>query len=464
MPTTTGKIYLGETLVAGGAGGGDGSGWVRNAAWPALTIPGESEQKVTGLYAVYPPISGTEISWVAFLFQGAYTVDWGDGSSTEDVASNVKAEHQFVYSGCYSAAVDINSAVAGTTYYIESLGDTTQDDWNTLAGTSGRTWGIGDGFTAAVAGSTLANTTGTISTVPYRVATVTITPQAAQNLTTVNLSQNTNTKTRNPQGAGWLELALSVPNCTSLVLRGPNSVEHRVVEQVTIVAHNTTNMTSMFSNCSSLQSVPLFNTASVTNMQSMFGGCSSLQSVPLFNTASVTNMQSMFNGCASLQQVPLFNTASVTNMSSMFNGCTSLQQVPLFNTASATAMSSMFNGCTSLQQVPLFNTSSATAMNTMFQSCASLRYAAASSADFVTDASNMFLACASLLRVRFTGVKVSFTVASLKLSAAALNELFTSLGTANSGATVTVTGNPGVGEAGYDATIATAKGWEVIAA
>ena len=71
-------------------------------------------------------------------------------------------------------------------------------------------------------------------------------------------------------------------------------------------------MSSMFINSTSLQSVPLLNTASVTNMSSMFNGCFSLQSVPLFNTASVTNMSNMFISSTSLQSLPAFSTASIT--------------------------------------------------------------------------------------------------------------------------------------------------------
>jgi hypothetical protein len=52
---------------------------------------------------------------------------------------------------------------------------------------------------------------------------------------------------------------------------------------------------------------------------------------------------------------------------------------------------------------------------------------------------------------------VSFSVASLNLGAAALNEIYTNLPTAT--ATITVTGNYGV--LGDDPTIAQAKGWTV---
>jgi hypothetical protein len=58
--------------------------------------------------------------------------------------------------------IDVNSAAAGVTYQILSLGSTTQANWNTLAGTSGLSYAVGNRITAAVNGSTLADTTGLV--------------------------------------------------------------------------------------------------------------------------------------------------------------------------------------------------------------------------------------------------------------------------------------------------------------
>jgi len=63
-------------------------------------------------------------------------------------------------------------------------------------------------------------------------------------------------------------------------------------------------------------------------MAGMFTGCSSLQTVPLFNTAAATAMDGMFQNCTSLQTIPLFNTATVTSMTNMFSNCTSLREIP----------------------------------------------------------------------------------------------------------------------------------------
>ena len=117
-----------------------------------------------------------------------------------------------------------------------------------------------------------------------------------------------------------------------------------------------TNMSSMFSSCSSLASLDVthFNTANVTNMRNMFSGCSSLTSldVTYFNTAKVTNMYRMFKSCG-LTSLDLsnFNTAKVTNMELMFSGCSNLKTIyasDKFITAAVTKSENMFSYCGSL--------------------------------------------------------------------------------------------------------------------
>ncbi len=228
----------------------------------------------------------------------------------------------------------------------------------------------------------------------------------------------------------------------------------------TIPLLNTANvvyMNSMFEGCSSLETIPLLNTANVTNMSSMFRLCSSLETIPLLNTAKVTNMSSMFYSCSSLETIPLLNTSNVTNMSSMFYDCASLRTIPLLNTAKVTDMSSIFRACKALVNIPLLNTSKVTNIGYMFYDCAALQYIPALDFSLVTSASNFITGAYSLSRVQ-AQLKYSFTVANSKMSATALNEMYTALATV-SGQTVTVTGNYGV--SGDNPTIATAKGWTV---
>jgi hypothetical protein len=181
-------------------------------------------------------------------------------------------------------------------------------------------------------------------------------------------------------------------------------------------------------------------------MNNMFLGCSSLQTIPPFpeSVAAVTNMSFMFQSCSSLQTIPPFpgSVAAVTTMSSMFFGCSSLQTIPPFpdSVAAVTNMSGMFQNCSSLQTIPPMDTSGVS-----------------SSANFA----NIYIA-GGLARIQATGQRFTFSVANQRLSAVALNEIFAGLPTVT-GQIITVTGNYGINEAGYNPTIATAKGWTVTA-
>jgi surface protein len=341
--------------------------WTRPADWLTMPTITSTEQKIALLMPVYPQGS----NFLAFTLAGAYTVNWGDGD-IESVASGVKAQHEYSY-----ADPDLNTTVTS------------------------------DG---------------------YKMAIVVITPQSGQNITSVNFNQKyALTGSTFPDSSPILEIIFSCPNLTSFTLGSTttanvfckNLVNFSAINMGLLtnfdsifaglislknISFNTissavTNMSSMFSGCSSLVSVPLFNTAAVTNMSSMFQSCRSLVSVPLFNTAAVTNMGSMFSGCSFLVSVPLFNTGAVTGMNNMFQSCTALTTVPLFNTAAVTSMSSMFQSCTALTTVPLFNTAAVTNMGSMFSGCSFLVSVPLFNTSAVTNMNSMFQNCTALTTV-----------------------------------------------------------------
>jgi len=125
-----------------------------------------------------------------------------------------------------------------------------------------------------------------------------------------------------------------------------------------------TNMSCMFLNCSSLNSIldiTNWNTAFVKDMSSVFYGCKFLKSLPdisNWNTSNVTNMSSMFFFCSSLKSLPdisKWNTSNVTDMSYMFYNCKALISLPdisKWNTSNISNMKSMFEGCNSLKSFP----------------------------------------------------------------------------------------------------------------
>jgi surface protein len=376
MSSTTGQVYLGNNLI-NNLRFDNNSAWTRPTAWIAMPAITSTEQKAAALFLA----GDSDSNFVAFRCAGNYTVDWGDGF-IENVASGVTAQHNYVFS--------------------------------------------------SLSASTELGPTGSKS----RQAMIVITPQAGQNLTSIQFNFKHTSVASTTYTTPILEITLSAPNCTTLLIGG-TVANLRLLEQCTILSHNAINLASLFQNCSSLQSVPLFNTSAVTAMNGMFQGCSAFQSVPLFNTLNVLTMSGMFQNCTSLSNIPLFNTSAVTNMSVMFQNCSSLQSVPLFNTAAVINMSSMFQNCFSLQSIPAFNCSS------------------------VTNMSSFAAACHALKRCQATGVRASVSFATSTFSASNLNEIYTNLANLTSlpTQTITVTGN--YGTATDDPTIATAKNWTV---
>lgn len=195
------------------------------------------------------------------------------------------------------------------------------------------------------------------------------------------------------------------------------------------------NMGSMFSNCTSLETLDLssFNTEKVTNMSEMFVGSTNLRTINLpkgFIGSNVTDLNGMFRGCASLTELDLsgsnaekvkdmckmfygcvalsnlnlsgFKTGSVTDMRYLFSSCQSLESLDLsgFNTENVTSMESMFSQCSSLRSLDLssFNTSKVIGMNLMFYMCTNLESIDLSSFDTenVTNMYGMFYGCSSL--------------------------------------------------------------------
>ena len=78
----------------------------------------------------------------------------------------------------------------------------------------------------------------------------------------------------------------------------------------------------------------------VTRLNSMFAGKKWLTDIVFtsaFNTSKVTDMSFMFSGCSSLTSLDLsnFDTSKVYTMSGMFSGCKSLQNIKMPNTMGA---------------------------------------------------------------------------------------------------------------------------------
>lgn len=143
------------------------------------------------------------------------------------------------------------------------------------------------------------------------------------------------------------------------------------VKEVTTSSTLTTTA-SMFSKCSSLSRVDLFNTGNVTNFRYMFQNCSSLESIPNFDTSKGTNFQGTFENTR-ITTAPSIDTSSATSFEAMFNSCSRLTAVPQYVATHVTTTQNMFAGCTSLEVVTMFDTTSVTNFSYMFSGCSGLK-------------------------------------------------------------------------------------------
>ncbi len=182
-----------------------------------------------------------------------------------------------------------------------------------------------------------------------------------------------------------------------------------------------TDMSHMFSNCSSLKSLDLttFDTSNVKIMNDMFTYCSSLTSINLtgkFTTDNVTALQFMFTGCSKLTRIDLsnFETNKVTNFTGIFSGCGDLEELDLssFNFSSVTSLSSMFNYCSGLINIKVdwsTITNKVKSLDAMFRGCSSLKALDLRTLNTsgVTVFTNMFNGCSSLQDLDLTNFVIS---------------------------------------------------------
>ena len=111
-----------------------------------------------------------------------------------------------------------------------------------------------------------------------------------------------------------------------------------------------TNMNRMFSNCGSLQTIPLINTSNVTDMGYMFNECTSLKTIPLLDTSNVTNFR-YFLYLSKITELPQFDLRKGVDFYEFCYNCFNLKYVPNLDLSSATNISGLLENCNSLISV-----------------------------------------------------------------------------------------------------------------
>lgn len=399
--------------------------WARPADWPAM--PTTAANTIHALAMVSD--HGSNLAAIRMTTSsGTWSIDWGDGTSSTGVASNVTAEHAYDFA---------------------------------------------DGDLPAVTSR------------GYKVAVVTVTADSG-NFTGVNTTvAPTGTAGAVPP---WLEMQINGSAITSLLIYAMRSCEHidfvatgtvtsfqlassPFLQKITrhgSLYSNLTTMASMFNGCTRLPRIDLTGlSTSITSMVSAFQACTRLSEL-VFPAgtlgSSLTDITNMCNGCTLLRSVtlPAGAFSNVLTATSAFTGTQSLESMlfPSGALAAATGLSFLFSGSGGLRYVEFVSALTAvTTIASLFLSCTSLKRVKFAAGGFgsLATTTNAFLGCPSLSRIENCSIPVSFSVASCRLGAAALDEIYTALPSAS--ATITVTSN--YGTSGDTASIATGKGWTV---
>ena len=358
------------TAISGGGGGTDIiEPWTRPADWLAMPSFSAGEQKVCILLAVF----NNDTNAIAFYNAGAYTVDWGDGTVTNHTSFS-QAEKIYDY--------------------------------------------------ASISNDTL-------STRGYKQVMVTITPQAGQDLTSLNLRQvHTIYKIgTNPVKRNYLDVVMSVPYCTSIAL-GNNSSNHgaqTLCERVEIkeigsvttvqglcayhsnlqqflmpIPTSLTNTSYMFLDCKRLREVSGANYQNVTNATQMFQGCSLLKKVA-GDFSSTTNISNMFNGCSQLTEINATFGSQIVTCDGAFRDCNSLKAIPSFGLSNTCISTNyLFYGCEIIKTFPDVNMTGVKTVSNMFQNCLAMEVAPnLNIGTALTTTDNMFQGCISLKEIPF---------------------------------------------------------------
>lgn len=351
--------------------------WTRNSNWLTLPTFSNNEQKFVGLVLIF----NNDSNYVSVRCSGAYTVDWGNGV-VENVASNTQRDHLYAWS---SVSASTEFQLPSTTYTV-------------------------------------------------RQAIVTITPQAGQNLTSVDLNVKSSLIAgQNWVENGWVDVAVNSPSLTSFgVATYGRNVEKVYIGQVAAgfttfpqmpqllrnltLGFNTSQITSFgnaFNGCTVLTELPALDTSNCTNFSSMFSGCRSLRSVQALNTSKGTNFNLMFINCASLREVPPLDTSLATSMQEMFSGCIFLKTIPQLNTSNVTNFSFFARTCYRLQEAPFLNTSLGTTFESMFQDCRSIKSFPSYNTSSGTNFASMFNNCSRLERAPWLNTSNATTMLSM---------------------------------------------------
>ncbi len=421
--------------------------WVRNPSWLALTTVSASESKFVGLHAIYP-----ESNFLALSGAGAYTVDWGDGSATEDFAASVVAYHEYDYLDADLSGTNAPVTLDGTADTINRTahGYVNGDQVSLYNITS--TTGVNEAalyyvvsaatdsfkISTEVAGSAVNLVgDGTATLLPYKQVLVKVYPQAGQTFTQLNLHQKHNKTGLQAYDSGFLDIRIAGPDLTDIRIgvQTPGSNTQTIyfasLERIDLLSSDCRQLNRLLYNCYSFQKFENFVTSSaaattmsvtftdvgdlVTATAHGFRNGDSVIFTAINTTTGISTLTEYFvisattdtfqvstsygGSAAALTTDGTGTAARGTSLTSMCSGCGSLQAVSLFNMSSVITVNDMFNSCRMLRQIPLFDTSAVIVMAAMFTACSLLTTVPLYNTTAVISMASMFASCNALTSV-----------------------------------------------------------------
>jgi len=432
-----------STWTAVDAGGGTlptGGSYTRPADWLTLPDVGTTEQFV-GLYAIF-----TQQNLLAFRAQGAYTIDWGDGT-IENYGSSVVAYHSYTYSSISAS---------------------------------------------------------TLSSRGYKQVIIKVTPQAGYHLTELNFQRNYLGQLAQGMSYPWLEMSAYTPYLTNLLVGAVTTDSSayynqnngmQYLEIVDFKSTAITDATNAFANCTSLQQVKTM-AGNFQRTPYMFYNCP-IKSVPALSMSSCSDASFMF-AKSKLETFPTMTLTNLQQATGMFQN-TNLVTVPNLTLTNCFNAQYMFSDCYSLKTVGnvtikgglyvlaqgglvryleymFMNTPLLSSVGTMdilsnttllqmgacFANCGIVKVPSITNMDSNNPSvyEYNFISAYNLIDVsNIVGVGASINFTNTKLSSTSLNTVYELLNTSANSRSINVTNC--FGAAGSNKTLATNRNWTV---
>lgn len=327
--------------------------------------------------------------------------------------------------------------------------------------------------------------------------TVTITAAAP-------IATNPNLSVKHPLAtavdAGWADIMIRDPQLVDFTVKPNSSLKTlHVLGRNEWKPHAPTN----FNNMPDIEEIEIDSYLSSTTLQEMCSGNTKLKRFVCLTPAVGVRIEYVFQNCKSLESIqwdfskntqssfafyrahlafnPVLDLPETTNMENMFNSATGITSLVVTGARKATRVLSFLkdSSITSINRMDLDSVTNASAMcfgtnivhhpgyigeltqdvSYMFHKCPLLETIGDIGMANVTNTAQMLWYSPKIRSLTLRGLRVSVDVNNAKLDATALDAVFTSLGNANAGATINITGNPGT--ATCNKTIAVNKGWAV---